>query len=574
MAQPWEMDWGGNAAAPDAATTSAPPASNSVAPWEMKWDAAPSEAMSADAATPHQFGWQDTWPARMAKDLYSAVTLPGDVAAGRVDPTSDEAIGRSFKAATFFNPASAAMRGGESVFGVPLTQKPGVPLPENIQAATTAADLGAPLPVGLASGNKAVQAATKATQQLPFVGPKITEQAAKTVEAAGNRVGDISDELAGGVTDRASAGAILRPSLKGVIENNNQRIDEAFNDLRSMIDHGETAELPTTAKVLKQIVQEREAAGQINAKSGLEDISNLVDKGANFNGLQRARSDVGNSLNFGAANPGFNAGDLKRLYGAMTRDMEGVVAQTAKEGIEPGQAVQALRDANSTAAPIIESNKALQRLTGIQSDENLVGTLTKAAQDKTGNVRLLAQLKQSMPKEDFDHISGVALSELGHNASTGKFSLNQFATKWDKLGDRAKNVMFSPEHKAALDSIAGLGRHLKDADKFANTSNTAGAQAWAKLIASGAAAAGALTYGDVSLLLKGMGAAGGGLLIARQLAKPAAASAIAKWTRSAIVAEHGQTPARLAAFRLATRNLLNNFSSVSGRLYVSPRDQD
>jgi len=71
-------------------------------------------------------------------------------------------------------------------------------------------------------------------------------------------------------------------------------------------------------------------------------------------------------------------------------------------------------------------------------------------------------------------------------------------------------VLFSPDHKEALDNIAALGRHLKDADKFANISNTAGAAAWAKLIAGGAAAIGALSYGDVSLLIKGLPVPGPG----------------------------------------------------------------
>lgn len=491
-----------------------------------------------------------------AKD---ALTLPGDVYSGKVQPGSNEEIGRSLNAAAVFSPGSAALKGGESIMGVPLSAK-SEPSPALI-AAKTADDLGAPLPIGLATDSKAVQAATKAAQQLPLVGPKIGEQAARTVNAAGEEVGNIASDLSGGVVDRASAGAMLRPSIKGVIENNNSRIDDAFSSLRDMLDQSQLNELPTTEKVFDQIVKERQAAGQGNPKAGLEAVDNLLNQGATFNGVQRARSDVGNSLSFGTANPGFNAGDLKRVYGAMSRDMEHVVSLSAKEGVEPQAAVAALRDANSTAAPIIEFNKKLQQLSGIGSDESLVGTLTKAAQDKTGNVKLLAQLRQSMPAEDFQQIAGTALSELGHSNATGKFSLNQFATKWDKLGDRAKSVLFSPEHQTSLDNIAALGRHLKDADKFANTSNTAGAAAWGKLIASGAAAAGALTYGDVSLLIKGLGAAGTGLMFARQLAKPAGASVIAKWTRAAVLAEHGQSPSRLAAFRLSTQNLLRNFLS-------------
>ena len=36
-----------------------------------------------------------TWPARMAKSAWEAAKLPGDVYAGRVDPLSDEGIGRA-----------------------------------------------------------------------------------------------------------------------------------------------------------------------------------------------------------------------------------------------------------------------------------------------------------------------------------------------------------------------------------------------------------------------------------------------------------------------------------------------
>lgn len=562
MPAPWEMDWGGG-------DSQAPPAAASSArPWEMQWDEPQKESAPSQPKSFTEKLGETSW-GQLAKGVYDAVTLPGDVYAGKVDPMSQEGIRRAANAAMFMTPGSAALRGGEGIAGAALTPRSSPSAA--ITAATTAEELGAPLPVGLATENKALQAATKAAQQLPLVGPKIGEQAAKTVQAAGNKVGDIADELSGGVVDRASAGASLRPSIKGVIEGNNSRIDDAFSSLRNMIDHTDPVELPTTEKVLKQIVAERKAAGQSNPKAGLEDVHNLVDEGATFNGLQRARSDIGNSLSFGTANPGFNAGDLKRVYGAMSRDMEHVVSMSAKEGVAPEATVAALKDANATAAPIIEFNKKLQQLSGISSDESLVGTLTKAAQNKTGNVKLLAQLRQGMPQEDFQQIAGTALSELGHNASTGKFSLNQFATKWEGMGDRAKNVLFSPEHKSALDNIAALGRHLKDADKFANTSNTAGAAAWAKLIAGGAAAVGALSYGDVSLLIKGIAGVGAGLGLARQLAKPAGASVISKWSRAAVLADHAHTPARLAAFRLATRNVLTNAPEWADQIRSSPQ---
>jgi hypothetical protein len=62
----------------------------------MNWQAA-AQPSAAPAEAPHKFGLTDTWPARLAKSIYSAVTLPGDVYQG--------------KAAV---PQSANMPGGQS----------------------------------------------------------------------------------------------------------------------------------------------------------------------------------------------------------------------------------------------------------------------------------------------------------------------------------------------------------------------------------------------------------------------------------------------------------------------------
>lgn len=60
-----------------------------------------------------------TWPAQAAKSVYGAATLPGDVYAGRVDPGSDEAIGRSFDLASALAGASpaTAVEGALGAFG-------------------------------------------------------------------------------------------------------------------------------------------------------------------------------------------------------------------------------------------------------------------------------------------------------------------------------------------------------------------------------------------------------------------------------------------------------------------------
>ncbi len=502
----------------------------------------------------------DTWPAKLVESAIDAAKLPGDVYSGKVKPDSDEEIGRATNLAMWATPLAPGMRAGEGVAAAPLARKAAPELPAGTRAAATANDLGAPLPVGLASESGTVQAATQAARQIPFVGPKITEAAGRTVKAAGERVNNIADEMAGGVADRATAGANMRGSLQDVIEGNKSRIGDAYKAVDDLLDPAKLSTLPRTKLAYDTIVADRTAAGNASPGAGLENVKNLIDSGATFRGLQRARSDVGNTIQFGEAHPGYNAGDMKRVYAALSGDLQHSVQQTVKQGANPADAAEALRSANATAAPLIELNGTLQKVAGAKADEGVIGALVNAGRDKTGNARLLAQLRSTMPKEEFQQIGGVALSEMGHNSSTGQFSLNKFATEWDKLSPTAKSVLFEQQHAKMLDDVAALGQHLKDADKYANTSNTARATMTGDVLKLGAGAIGGLVAGGAGIgpLVAALSAAGGGYMLAKMLSRPAGAATVAAWSRAALATERGPSPAKLAVFKIATRNLLMN----------------
>jgi hypothetical protein len=90
MADPWEQDW-------------SKPAN---APWEQNW-AAPQKSFTEKLG--------ETWPARLAKGIYSGVTLPGDVYAGKtaVDPADPEFMGRVMDLATVASPMAPKV--GETI---------------------------------------------------------------------------------------------------------------------------------------------------------------------------------------------------------------------------------------------------------------------------------------------------------------------------------------------------------------------------------------------------------------------------------------------------------------------------
>lgn len=98
----------------------------------------------------------DTLPGRIAKSIYSAVTLPGDVLAGRAHvPSSDgslpgsvpygspESSGERIAELAFVaNPAAAALRGGQNAFGAvskPSTVAPKVA--ETVRPAPSVSEL-------------------------------------------------------------------------------------------------------------------------------------------------------------------------------------------------------------------------------------------------------------------------------------------------------------------------------------------------------------------------------------------------------------------------------------------------
>lgn len=421
-------------------------------------------------------------------------------------------------------------------------------------AARTAEKIGAPIPRGFASDNPNTIATTAKLRSLPFVGAKINTALGKTQKAAGGVVEDIAQQMAGGPTDRSIADAIVRPGLRGAIQQNKKEIDQAYNSLRGMIDPNRPYTLPTTTAALTRIMQARSAAGWSKPELGLDQFLNLI-KGATFNGAHRARADAREAGNVTVPHPGYNNADFNKLTRALTRDLRNIVDA---EGGPP--ALQAFDDAEQTFGRLSEQNDIVHSIAESKG-EAAIATLLKAANEKGGDLRLLAQLRNTMSPSAFQNVAGTLLSELGHNNSTGEFSLAKFATGWDKVSDNAKRILFSPQHLSQLEEIFGLGQHLKDVGIESNVgkSGTAGPLILLDM------AKDAVLIG-VDLLSGGVGAGtalGGATtaaaaLYGRWLASPATAASMSRWvTAYRAVTLNTPTPARRAAFNIATRNLAN-----------------
>lgn len=573
---------GGEKLDPFADFPSAPPKGNKAGTQasgnsNYAFDEFPSEPPpSSNEAPKKKFGMEDTWPVKMLKSAIGGASAIGDVATGKdvVQPSTpglwsdeDEArqqatnsniANRTTDLATFAAPAGVATRAGIGAAGVPISRVAPELMSSGQRAAATAAELSAPLPRGLASDSPFVQATTGAARQIPWAGQAITQRAGNTVKAAGDKIGEIVGELTPSA-ERSATDTTVRPALKDVITQNNAKTDSAYDALRQSINPDQAFPMPQTKQALQAVEQQRRRAGWANPKQGLENAWNLVNQGGGFNGAHRLRRDLREAGNGATPNPGYDAADFRMVTRALNGDIKN---NLRKASIEPNISESLFNSAEITASKHIEQNKLLQQLLDAKG-EGAIAKLLSTSKEKGGNVRLLAQLRGSMKPEAFEAVAGTLLNELGHQNASGAFSLSKFVTEWDKLSPQAKNVLFSKHHQTMINDIAGLGRHLKNADKYVNNSNTAGALILFELAKTGVETAAAVTMGILSPAAGAAAATGaaGAYALTRYLASPAKAAAMSAWTKAYKTVTFGAPSyAKIGVFNAATKNLANNLN--------------
>ena len=360
------------------------------------------------------------------------------------------------------------------------------------RAAQTAENIGAPLPRGVASDSRALRSTTAAAASVPFTGARIRNAVDATREAAGNVVGQSGVDQA--------------------IQANRQRIDGLYNDVRSRINPDQVAPMPRTAAAVQRVMATRQAARNPNPAQGLEQFQQIGQQGASFNGAHRARVDAREAGDVMNPHPGYNAADFNQITRAMTADI--------RANLGP-QTLPAFDRAERGFGPISEANRFLSRIA-----------------------------RQRGP--------GAGLDELGFNPATGEFSLDKFVTSWNKLNPQARPFVPTPAQRANIEDIFQMGTHIKSSMRERNTSHTSTPLIMWDLARDAIMTGAAVGAGAVSgASVLGSGAmALPAILFMRWLSSPSNSAAMAAFARAYRVVTLGQpTPARIAAFKIATRNL-------------------
>jgi hypothetical protein len=438
--------------------------------------------------------------------------------AGQGDGLEDR-VSRAATGAAVGAPLGAVAGGIAARFG---TKPP--PGPDGGDVVAAAERMGVELPRYAATESKAVQAMAQAGKQSPFGGPAIERAAENFIEGTKSAVERTASKAAGGgPVERSVVGGAARSAIQDAIDKGDEATSAAYSSVRKAVDQTmpvNVSDILTPA--LTRIQAVRAAAGETSPLGGeLARVVELAGRpGVTFDGLQRARSQLGKAIKWDQRNGGMATGDLKQAYGAMTQALETTVQATAKG--KPQQALALFKAADNRFARTMATNKEMSTvLRG--SDEAVVDKILTLASEKGGaNAQRLAMLKREMGEEAFGQVSGLAIQRMGLNQA-GEFTGDMFVRNFGRISENGKSLLFGPkgsEVRSAVEDLAQITARMKEVEKYANRSNTGRATV-------GTAAVGGLMVDPMTTLATVFGAE----IAARIVSQPATAKAAARWAK-------------------------------------------
>lgn len=388
------------------------------------------------------------------------------------------------------------------------------PTPAN-SVLRNADELGFQLPQFMAGGQPSRTVAAKMAS-VPFVGDDINTA---VVQARGNTAAaarNISDATAGGggptVAGEAVRDAItdwVGPGSRAVQERIYRPVNQAMANAAGPLTH--------TSQEVQRLVNNQAAAANTNiGATAIREVENAVTQpnGMTFAGMQSLRSRIGSLLD-DKLNPEVRADNaaLKSIYGALSRDIEGLLRAAGP------RATQAWQRANAINRQLAERREAVAKVVGSRGDatgESIVDRVVRfAGSTQTGDVRTLHQARIAAGPHAWRQVAGEAIMRLGRN-SANEFSTDTFVTKLSGLSPHGRRILFGSVGDAnierQLNNLFQVSQALQRYSRAGNPSGTGGVVALT-------GALGAAASGDMGATLT---TALAGRLVGNLMSRPAA----------------------------------------------------
>ena len=373
--------------------------------FEAKWGVAGETPAETPKSTKKQMGWADTWPVRLAKDIASGLTLPGDVYKGEaavphsaaVDPLGQEDtsnVGRLFNLANVIGTGAipSVTRPGESSSAAinyldKLTS--GSPKAPLIDANTAELarkareDYGIPIRGSQISANRGANYLDSVLQEKPFSGmaANTAEQHTAFNRSIAKTIGEEADKLTPEVMDAAKKR--LGSNYERIGSQSIIKADDALGaDLNRIVSDASTVLAPNERSVVhnqvSNILDKIKGAGEIDGKT--------------YQALIKTGSPLDRATKSGYTNVKYYAGQVKQaLIDALGRS----VSPELKEELAK---TNAQYKAMKTIEPLVEKST-----TGDISPALLMGATRKSYDNMAygggGDLADLSRIGQRFLKE-------------------------------------------------------------------------------------------------------------------------------------------------------------------------------
>lgn len=314
-----------------------------------------------------------------------------------------------------------------------------------------------------------------------------------TAEQQANDVRDFieqrADQLAGRRTTAQSAGETIERGIRGDdgFINYQQEIQrELYDRLETLVPDEVRAPVIHTADVLEEMTRIIPGAERVSREISnsaieriyarfLDDMAASNDGRMPFVALLELRKMVGQKLGSVSLVDEIPKAQWKRLYGALTQDLEVVM------GREGPEAQQAWSRANTHTRALHNRIDRLENVLKRKGGPEKIYTATMAG-TKEGATTLRAVM-QSLNREEQRILTATVMRRMGR-ATAGKqddlgevFSMETFLTNWNGLSNEAKRVLFDrygPTFRADMDAIARVAANVREGSQvFRNPSGTA-----------------------------------------------------------------------------------------------------
>lgn len=428
------------------------------------------------------------------------------------------------------NAALPAVRGA-------VTQTPGS------QVAEAAERLGVNLPRAVTSDSRATQQIGKIATNVPIAGQPLRQASQTAIQQLDDASKNVSAGYGAADANAATAGATLRSGLEDYIgPTTKARVEKLYDAVDNLVNPNALTPLQNTAAKVQEIVTRRGAAALPSESPAVSQVLDAIQRqqGLSYEGLKTLRTSVGEMMKSSNLPANISQGELKALYGALTKDLEGAVKNAGGN-----QALSAWQRANKYNTLVMERRENLNRLLNVKSDEQLFNKVLNSASEKGGDIKLLAQVRKALPADEWNELAAGVINRIGRDPE-GKLTPDRFVTAYGNLSQAGKSLLFRSTGQSALanslDDIALISSRFKQLNQYANPSGTA------QSVIGGAGGFGILA--DPVTTISGIVSA---RVMSELLARPQSARSIAKWSNAYYNAAAKPTRATLQALQQANR---------------------